>query len=406
MTTFTIQTKDQLENFIVENWDRVNLYLDKEMEALPISFYNSVDIRESKTKVAPVDNNIYPAGFNNLCALDLDATTRVIRDTLKKINPTAQKLALIPESHTKNLFYLDHLAILGKTLRDAGYDVVIGTFDTKLFPEGERHLSLLSQSQYDVTIELFELNNGEIYSSTGKVDLAILNNDQSTPLPVEWREVRTPTIPTPFIGWTRRHKSEHFCYYKKVVDKFAQEFSVDPDLIQARFKKVENIDFSARQGLEPVAEAVDEMARQLPEGTPIFVKASQGTYGMGISVVRSGAEILGMNKKIRNKMDIGKNSLKFTSVLVQEGVETILKYDDHPAEVTIYLIGGKSVGGFMRTNTEKGADGNLNSRGMIFRKFCISEIRQNQDHKSKEAFYTIIARLSALASGHEIADVL
>ena len=46
------------------------------------------------------------------------------------------------------------------------------------------------------------------------------------------------------------------------------------------------------------------------------------------------------------KMDVGKNNLKFTSVLIQEGVETIVKYDEAPAEVTIYLVNGRSSGGF------------------------------------------------------------
>jgi glutamate--cysteine ligase len=106
---------------------------------------------------------------------------------------------------------------------------------------------------------------------------------------------------------------------------------------------------------------------------------------MGISVVNSGDEIINMNRKGRNKMDIGKNNIKFTSVLVQEGVETILKYDDAPAEVTIYLINGKSCGGFMRANPLKGTQANLNAQGMIYQKLCLSDIKQDYDHKIKEA---------------------
>lgn len=405
MNKYAINTKEELEVFIVENWNKLNEYIDSQMQTLPISFYNSVDIRESKTKVAPVDNNIYPAGFNNLCALDLDASAKTLKAVIKQINPQTQKIAIIPESHTKNLFYLDHLAILGKTVRDAGFEIIFGTFDEALFQPNLTELNLVSQSGFDVRIEKLSTLDSKIISSLGEIDIAILNNDQSNPLALDWDSISTPVVPTPRIGWFRRQKSEHFCYYNKVAEQFGDTFNVNPNLIQASFKKVENVDFSAKQGIEELAAAVDTMVTELPEGTPIFVKASQGTYGMGISVVRSGEEIRQMNKKVRNKMDVGKNSLKFTTVLVQEGIETILKYDEAPAEVTIYLIGGKSVGGFMRTNSEKGPDGNLNSRGMVFRKFCISEIRQNQDHCSKEAFYTIIARLSAIASGFEIADV-
>jgi glutamate--cysteine ligase len=118
-------------------------------------------------------------------------------------------------------------------------------------------------------------------------------------------------------------------------------------------------------------------------------------------VVDSGSDILNLNRKKRNKLDIGKNKIKFTDVLVQEGVETVLNYDGMPAEVTIYLIGGKSVGGFMRANNQKSASDNLNAKGMIFKKFCISEIRQNRDDVMKEAVYSIIGRLSCLASIEE-----
>lgn len=113
-----------------------------------------------------------------------------------------------------------------------------------------------------------------------------------------------------------------------------------------------------------------------------------------------------MNRKTRNKMDIGKNNLKFDSVLIQEGIETIIKYDDMPAEVTIYLIDGKSTGGFMRANPLKGTNANLNAKGMIYKKFCISEIEQNTDHQRKEATYSIIARLSTLAGAYEIEQSL
>ena len=128
---------------------------------------------------------------------------------------------------------------------------------------------------------------------------------------------------------------------------------------------------------------------------------------MGISVVSSGEEIINMNRKTRNKMDVGKNSIKFTSLLVQEGVETIIKYDDKPAEITIYLIDGKSIGGFMRINGEKDSLGNLNSRGMVFRKLCMGDIVESaEDHKNKEAVYSLIARLATIASAYEIQEVL
>ncbi|OUR96126.1 glutamate--cysteine ligase [Halobacteriovorax marinus] len=403
--TYQINSKNDFENFVTENWNSINKYIDSKFEKDFTPIYSSVDIRESKTKIAPVDHNMYPAGFNNLCALDLDYATEVFESTLKEISPEAKTIGIIPESHTKNLFYLDNLAMLGKLIRDAGFEVLFLSFDNNLFENNET-LNLISHSKFDIEIAKAKIEDGRIHAHNELIDLVVLNNDQSDPIDIDWDGVHTPVTPVPHIGWFARQKNKHFSFYNEVVQSFAEEFSINPDLLQAKFTAVEDVDFSSKQGLERLGKAVDDLKVQLPEDKKIFVKASKGTYGMGISVVSSGEEIITMNRKARNKMDVGKNKIKFTSLLIQEGVETILQYDDMPAEVAIYLINGKSVGGFMRANSEKDADGNLNSRGMVFRKFCISEIRQNQDHKAKECMYTVVARLATLASTLEIKEVL
>jgi glutamate--cysteine ligase len=404
---YKINNKDQLDKFVCENWDKINAYIAKIQIGLPIPFYSSVDIRESKDKYAPVDHNMYPAGFNNLCNVDLRGATNLVRETLKKMNPEARNVAIIPESHTKNLMYLDHLATLSKLTEEAGYKTYFVSFDAALFPNNDDFIELTSASGTPIKMIRGQIKNGTICALGEKIDMAINNNDQSNPWPIDWKEIKTPIEPTPLIGWFRRQKNIHFSYYKKVADEFATHFEMNPDLIQAQFRAVEDVDFETKHGLEKLGNAVDDIISKLSPESKVFVKASQGTYGMGISVVSSGEEIINMNRKTRNKMDVGKNSIKFTSLLVQEGVETIIKYDDKPAEITVYLIDGKSMGGFMRINGEKDSLGNLNSRGMVFRKLCMSDLEGSvEDHKSKDAIYSIIARLATVASAYEIKEVL
>ncbi|MBC7713483.1 MAG: glutamate--cysteine ligase [Rhizobacter sp.] len=404
---YKIQTKEALESFVCGNWDAVNSYIESMKKGLPIPFYSSVDVRESKTKYAPVDHNMYPAGFNNLCSADFKGASTVANETIKKLNPNAKWIGIFPESNTKNLMYLDHLTTLGKLIEDSGYTVRLLSFDPNLFPEDMECLGLTSANGSPVTICKASIQDGEVFVNGQKMDLIICNNDQSNPWPVDWATVKTAINPTPKIGWFRRQKNIHFAYYKKVADDFCAHFGINPDLIQARFAAIEEVDFENKNGLEKLGSAVDGIIRELKPGSKVFVKASQGTYGMGISVVSSGEEIINMNRKTRNKMDIGKNSIKFTSLLVQEGVETIIKYDDMPAEITIYLIDGKSIGGFMRVNGEKDDLGNLNSRGMVFRKLCMGDVVDTaEDHTTKEALYSVIARLSTIASAYEIKEVL
>lgn len=404
-----IQTKEEFELFIIQNWNEVNNWIDEKQSQLPQPLTSSVDIRESTKKFAPVDQNMYPAGFNNLCGKDLLYTSEVFKNFFKT-QGDVKRIGLLPESHTKNRFYLDNLYKLKTALELAEFEVILFTPDNKIFEEDQTSIELESHSNFILTIHRANFVDGKFEAANKDInfdfDFIILNNDQSSPFNLDWSTLKTPILPPPYVGWFRRQKVHHFSHYKKVADEFAAHFGINPDLIQADFIAVDDIDFSTKEGLDTLAEAVDEMIKKLGEGSSVFIKASQGTYGMGISVVSSGDEVRNMNRKIRNKMDIGKGNIKFTSTLVQEAVETILYYDQAPAEVTIYLIDGKSTGGFVRTNPLKGSNANLNSQGMLYKKYCISEIQENNDHQMKESVYSVIARLSTLAASYEMKDLL
>lgn len=406
-----VSTKAELEDFFCHHYNELNAWIDEAQAKLPMPLTSSVDIRESKFKFAPVDHNMYPAGFNNLCSKDMRYCAEYFRLAFDRIRPGLKRVGLLSESHTKNKFYLDHLFHLSEAIGRAEAEVIIFSPDANLFSEGGvSPLELESHSGHRIVIHQAKVMDGVFVGNEAgekfEFELVLLNNDQSSPLPIDWSGLKTPVMPSPFVGWYQRQKIHHFTHYEKVAREFASAFSIDPDLISARFSSVDHVDFNTKEGLEPLATEVDSVISKLPEGSSVFVKASQGTYGMGISVVSSGDEIRSMNRKGRNKMDIGKNNLKFTKVLIQEGVETILKYDEAPAEVTIYLIDGKSAGGFLRTNPLRTSKNNLNAQGMVYRKFCISEIRQSCDHQIKEAVYSVIARLSTLAAAYEMKDLL
>lgn len=406
-----INDKQELEQFICHHLNDINDWIDKEQKSLPQPLTSSVDVRESRTKFAPVDHNMYPAGFNNLCSKDLLNCADHFRERLNEIKPNLRRLGLLPESHTKNKYYLDHLYQLKRTIEMADIEVVIFSPDQKLFEDSNSDvITLESHSGHEVQIHRSQFNEGKFVPANSNTsfnfEAILLNNDQSIPLSVDWTKVTTPVLPSPFVGWFRRQKIHHFKHYQSIANRFAEHFDINPDLIQAKFSSVENIDFETKEGLDEIANEVDNVLSILPPDSFVFVKASQGTYGMGISVVHKGEEIRAMNRKIRNKMDIGKGNLKFTSVLIQEGVETIVKYDDAPAEITIYLVNGRSSGGFIRTNPLKGPQGNLNAQGMIYQKLCLSDVKQDCDHKMKEAVYSVIARLSTLAAAYEMKEIM
>src|SRR5262245_36564492 len=94
-------------------------------------FYASVDLRNSGFKLAPVDTNLFPGGFNNLNPEFLPLCVQAAMTALEKVCPEARGALLIPENHTRNTFYLQNVAVLRNIIRRAGMKVRIGT----LIPE-------------------------------------------------------------------------------------------------------------------------------------------------------------------------------------------------------------------------------------------------------------------------------
>src|SRR4051812_29735668 len=85
----------------------------------PPPFYCSIDLRDSGYKIVPVDSNLYPAGFNNICPEDLRAAPPVFRAQIEAISSqrgtgNAQKILILPESHTQNSYYIENLFYLNQ----------------------------------------------------------------------------------------------------------------------------------------------------------------------------------------------------------------------------------------------------------------------------------------------------
>lgn len=57
---------DELNIRISENRKKIESWIRGKTEKEFIPLYSSVDVRVSNHKLAPVDTNIFPAGFNNL----------------------------------------------------------------------------------------------------------------------------------------------------------------------------------------------------------------------------------------------------------------------------------------------------------------------------------------------------
>ncbi len=122
----------------IERWFRLEW-----MEHTP-PFYTSVDVRNADFKLAPVDTNLFPGGFNNLTVEMLPLAVQAAMAAIEKICPEAKNLLLIPENHTRNMFYLTNVSRLVKVFHQAGLNVRLGSLNPEVtapttleLPDGE-----------------------------------------------------------------------------------------------------------------------------------------------------------------------------------------------------------------------------------------------------------------------------
>ncbi|MBU0689117.1 MAG: glutamate--cysteine ligase [Gammaproteobacteria bacterium] len=382
-----------------------------------VPFYASVDLRNSGFKLAPVDTNLFPGGFNNLNPEFLPLCIHAAQSAIEKICPEARGVLLIPENHTRNQFYLQNVAMLVRVLRQSGLNVRIGS----LLPEITQPTDIQLVDGSTLTLEPIVRKGNRL--SIGDFDpcVVLLNNDLSAGVPDLLRNLEQNVLPPLEGGWTTRRKSRHFAAYSRVAQDFAQMLGIDPWLIDPYFDSCGEIDFHARTGEDCLAGKVDMLLQKMKakyaeygvkDDPFVIVKADAGTYGMGIMTVKDASEVRDLNRKQRNKMAVVKEGLSVSDVLVQEGVYTFEQINDAVAEPVVYMVDHFVVGGFYRVHTGRGVDENLNAPGMhfvplAFESSCTLPNPDRAPDAPPNRFYAygVVARLALLAASIELEEL-
>ncbi len=381
----------------------------------PPPFYSSVDIRNAGFKLAPVDTNLFPGGFNNLSDEMLPLAVQAVMCTIEKYCPNARSVVVVPENHTRNTYYLNNLAQLMTILRQAGLDARLGSISADITEK----IQLESANGNLLHIEPICRRGNRLGLAGFEPCVVLLNNDLSAGVPSILKSLEGQQVLPPLhAGWATRRKSRHFQSYQEVAESFCHRFGFDPWLITPYFEARGQVDFQQRLGEQDLAEAVDlilEKTRRkyseygISEQPYVVVKADAGTYGMGIMTVHSGQEVIGLNRKQRNKMSTVKEGLAVSDVIIQEGVHTFESIKEAVAEPVVYMIDRYVVGGFYRVHTERGKNENLNAPGMhfvplAFETPCNTPDCSDRPDAAVNRFYAygVIARLAALAAANEL----
>jgi len=408
----------ELERSFLDNDTKIEQWLRAQWLEHTPPFYTSVDLRNSGFKLAPVDTNLFPGGFNNLNPAFLPLCVQAAMAAIEKICPEAKNLLLVPENHTRNQFYLQNVASLATILHHAGLNVRVGS----LLPEITAPTTLDLPDGQKLTLEPLK-RLGPAGRRLGLEDFdpcaVLLNNDLSSGVPAILRDINEQfLIPPLHAGWHSRRKSHHFTAYNEVAIVFATALGIDPWLINPDFEVCGKINFHERTGEECLASNVDTLLFRMrakykeygvKEDPFVIVKADAGTYGMGIMTVKDASEVKSLNRKQRNKMSVGKEGVQVTEVIIQEGVHSFETVDEGVAEPVVYMIDRYVVGGFYRVNTSRGRDENLNAPGMSFKPLSFDIGCTLPDHSiSPDAppnrfyAYGVVGRLAMLAASLEL----
>ncbi|MCE2722469.1 MAG: glutamate--cysteine ligase [Betaproteobacteria bacterium] len=404
----------ELEQKILDSRPTIEHWFREQWQTHTLPFYSSVDLRNSGFKLAPVDTNLFPGGFNNLNPAFLPLCVHAAMSAVQRICPDKQRFLLIPENHTRNLFYLTNVAAIRRILEGAGLDVRVGSINPEItsattldLPNGEK-----------LTLEPVVRIGNRVGVEGFDPCAVLLNNDLSAGVPPILENIEQPVVPPLYSGWTNRRKTIHFHAYDRVAEEFAKLINIDPWMINPEFSQCGRVNFSAKEGEECLAANVDAVLKEIQEKYNqygikekpfVIVKADAGTYGMGVLTARSADDVRDLNRKERNKMAVIKEGLEVNEVIIQEGVYTFERVNDAVAEPVVYMIDQFVVGGFYRVNTDRGIDENLNSRGMSFVPLAFETDCHTPDcaglpDSPPNRFYTygVVARLAMLAAAKEL----
>ncbi|KTC85996.1 MULTISPECIES: glutamate--cysteine ligase [Legionella] len=396
----------------IESWFR-----EKWQETAP-PITSSVDLRHAGFKLAPVDTNLFPAGFNNLNRDFLPLCIQAAQSVLVDYMPSCKHILLLPESHTRNRFYLSSLLMLRDIFMKAGFVVRIGSLD----PEVTEDTEMTTEEGQTLLIEPLHREKDRIGLDNFDPCMILLNNDLSSGVPQILENLQQRIRPTPKLGWASRLKSSHFHFFDEVATEFAKLVGMDPWLINPYFNAVDGVDFMAQEGVDNLADHVDKLLAMIKDKYTTYdisdkpfvvVKADNGTYGMSVMTVHEGDELRQLNRKQRTKMAASKGSRKVERVMIQEGVYTFETMPNGAvAEPVVYMIGQFVVGGFYRVHQGRGIDENLNAPGMHFEPLAFAQacnMPRNDlaavDCPNRFYAYGVIARLAALAAAREIAAI-
>ncbi len=175
----------ELEKHFLDNATAIERWMRSQWQEHMPPFYGSTDLRNSGFKLAPVDLNLFPGGFNNLNDAFLPLCVQAAQSAVERICVGARSILLVPENHTRNQFYLQNVAKLVSILRLTGLEVRLGS----LLPEITAPTVVELPNGASLTLEPLVRHGGRLGVKGFDPCAVLLNNDLSAGIPALMNEL-------------------------------------------------------------------------------------------------------------------------------------------------------------------------------------------------------------------------
>ena len=284
----------ELEQRFLDRMPDIERWLRTQWQEHAVPFYASVDLRNAGFKLAPVDTNLFPGGFNNLNPAFLPLCVQAIQAAVERVCPDARGVLLVPENHTRNTFYLQNVETLAEHPAPGRHARA-----HRLAHPGPRRRRRRSSCRRggSLTLEPIVRNGRRVGLADFDPCMVLLNNDLSAGAP----PILAGHRPADRAAARRRLVQPEEVASLRASSIASRRSSramlgIDPWLIDPYFGVCGKIDFQERAGEECLASNVvvrcstgsapstrSTASREKPF---VIVKADAGTYGMGIMTVR------------------------------------------------------------------------------------------------------------------------
>jgi glutamate--cysteine ligase len=383
----------------IERWFRLEW-----MEHTP-PFYSSVDVRNAGFKLAPVNTDLFPSGWNYLSEPMLPLAVQAAMAAIEKICPEARNLLIVPENRASTTAYLNNLAQLRRIFHMAGLNVSIGSIS----PDVKKSTVIKLPDGESLSFDPVLRTRGRLGTKDFDPCTVLLNNDLREGTPGILEDLHQQYLLPPLhAGWSLRRRSTHFKCYEEVAKRFGKLIGVDPWLIHPLFDRCGVVDSTNAGTTDDFAARVDALLARvrkkykeygIKEKPFAIVKSDGSASPVGVRTLRDAREVA--------KLDFGPGPQE---LILQEGVLTNERVNDAVAEPVVYMLDRYVVGGFYRVHADRDADEDLGAPGSSFVPLAFPEsthlpqpgIAPGASAPNRFYMYGVVARLAMLAASYEL----